>query len=94
MLDSFTLLICFISVYLIDVTGCPPLIPLTVGGLHHVSPCVQPVGGGVQPTLHHLHAAAVLAVLVLREPHGLGTIVTVAVVVKELVCDSRFPLLS
>ena len=28
------------------------------------------------------------------EPHGLGTIVTVAVVVKELVCDSRFPLLS
>ena len=26
--------------------GC---VPLPVGGLHHVSPCVKPVGGGVQP---------------------------------------------
>ena len=45
-------------------------VPLPVGGLHHVSPCVKPVGGGVQPALHHLHDAAVLAVAVLRVPLG------------------------
>lgn len=45
-------------------------VPLPVGGLHHVSPCVKPVGGGVQPALHHLHAAPVRAVAVLRVPLG------------------------